>query len=186
MDKKEREGEFEQLVIRATNWEPKNNSNYIILDRQYKLSGYKDRWDLIALTYPDGPRSKPNCCLTIIELKYALNNDISKLNEQIEKYCKYLEENMEEICHDMENVFKQKLKLRLIERSADRIKWFKRDDFKIVRDIKSTEIIIDLIDYNPKSKKLRKINIPSCGGQPRIIYSGLALWPPAHQKSDQL
>jgi len=172
----DREIEFEQLLIRVTNRERGNNSEYIILDRQYKLPGYKDRWDLIALKYPSGGRRKPHGCLSIIELKYGLNPDISGIKDQVEGYSRYLEANMEGICSDMEKVFEQKLKLSLIERPPQRIKWFNRKDFHIVQDIESTEIVIYLCDYNPKSKLRKEIEIPSYRGKVRIVQGGLALW----------
>jgi hypothetical protein len=50
-DSKSRELEFEQLLIRANNLELRNNSEYIILDRQYVVNQRKDKWDIVALRW---------------------------------------------------------------------------------------------------------------------------------------
>jgi len=73
ISKHNRELEFEQLLIRANNREISYNSDYIILDRQYRLPNGK-RWDLTALRYSS--RGKPKGYLSIIEVKYAQNPDI--------------------------------------------------------------------------------------------------------------
>ena len=70
ISKQNRELEFEQLLIRANNRESRNNSEYIVIDRQYEVmnEGKKDRWDLIAMRYPSD-RRPPKGYLSIIEVK---------------------------------------------------------------------------------------------------------------------
>jgi hypothetical protein len=172
--KKNRELEFEQLLIRANNRETSYNPDYIILDRQYRLPNRK-RIDLIALSYSS--RGKPTGYLSIIEVKYAQNRDIQDIRSQIEEYGQYLKDNIEAMSSDMEKVFRQKLELGLISRTPERLKWFKNDAFKINKDIKSTEILVYLIDFNPKSTLKDRMERPAFPGKVRYYAEGgLALW----------
>ncbi len=173
ISKNNRELEFEQLLIRANNREISYNSDYIILDRQYRLPDGK-RLDLIALRYSSG--GKPKGYLSIIEVKYAQNPDIQNIKSQIEGYGQYFKDHLKDISSDMENVFKQKLKLGLISRTPRRLKWLKDEAFKIDQDIKLTEIIVYLIDYNPKSKLMDEAKRPSFPGKAKYAFGGLALW----------
>lgn len=109
-------------------------------------------------------------------MKYAQNRDIQDIKNQIEEYGHYLKDNIEDMSSDMERVFKQKLGLGLISRTSDRLKWFKNDAFKIDRNIKSTEILVYLIDYNPKSTLKDRMEKPSFPGKVRYANGGLALW----------
>ncbi len=173
-----REAEFEQLLIRANNLERRNNSDYIILDRQYRLPDGK-RWDLIALRYP--PKGNPKGYLSIIEVKYAQNPDIKEIKLQVERYAEYLEKHFSNICSDMTEVLKQKLDLGLIVRSPERIEWLKRLclDNAIDRKLESAEIIVYLIDHNCNSnlKKLaEKSGRPKFSGNVSVVLGGLALW----------
>jgi len=173
VSKRNRELEFEQLLIRANNRESSYNSDYIILDRQYVLPKRK-RIDLIALRY--SLRGKPEGYLSIIEVKYAQNPDIQNTKSQIEEYGQYLKDNLRDMSSDMEKVFRQKLELGLISRTSERLEWFKKDAFTINRDIRSTEILVYLIDYNPKSTLKDRMQRPSFPGKVRYAYGGLALW----------
>jgi len=174
-----REVEFEQLLIRSNNLERRNNSDYIIIDRQYVVNNRKDRWDLIALRYP--PKGSPKGYLSIIEVKYAQNPDIKEIKLQVERYGDYLEKHFPSICSDMTNVLKQKLDLRLVVRSSQRIEWLKRlcADDAIDRNLESAEIIVYLIDYscNSNLKTLaQKSGRPKFRGNIKIALGGLALW----------
>lgn len=174
-----REVEFEQLLIRANNVESRNNSDYIVIDRQYVVNHGKDRWDLIALRY--APKGNPRGYLSIIEVKYAQNPDIKEIKDQVERYAKYLKEHFPNICSDMTQVLKQKLDLGLIVRSPERIEWIKQLCLNdaIDRKLESAEILIYLIDYNCNSnlKKLaEKSGRPIFSGKVRMALGGLALW----------
>jgi Holliday junction resolvase-like predicted endonuclease len=171
--KKNRELEFEQLLIRANNRESSYNPDYIILDRQYRLPTGR-RIDLIALRYSS--RGKPTGYLSIIEVKYAQNPDIKDIKSQIGDYARHLKDNIAAMSHDMEKVLRQKLELQLISRTPERLRWLKNDAFRIDRDIRSTEILVYLIDYNPKSKLISRMEEPSFPGKIRYAYGGLALW----------
>jgi len=50
VEKQSLEIEFEQMIIRANNFEPKNTSEYFIVDRQYVIK--QDHFDLIGFYWP--------------------------------------------------------------------------------------------------------------------------------------
>jgi len=89
----------------------RNNSEYIILDRQYVVNRGIDRWDLVALRWPIEKRGRPyqEGYLSVIEVKYAQNPDIQNIKSQVERYACYLEAHLPEICDDMKNIMNQKL-----------------------------------------------------------------------------
>ena len=176
---KSKELEFEQLLIRANNMESRNNSEYIILDRQYVVNKGVNRWDLIALRWPIEKRGRPGQegYLSLIEVKYAQNPDIQNIKSQVERYANYLEANLEEICKDMEHILKQKLELGLLAKTEGQIKRLKK--LPIKDTIEETEIIIYLIDYNQNSKLLKRAEEtgePKFQGKVKIALGGLALW----------
>jgi len=184
-NKESMEIEYEQLLVRANNRESRNNSEYIIVDRQYAVDEGEDRWDLVAVKWPrEGRQSKePKGFLAIIEVKYALNPQMTDTETQISRYYGYLGSNMESICDEMELILKQKLALRLIERTDRQISQLMK--LKLDRQIKSCEIMLYLIDYNPNSKlrntMIEKASRLGFAEQIRVAHGGLALW---HQSSE--
>lgn len=176
VSKRNRELEFEQLLIRANNRESRNNSEYIVIDRQYVANSEKkrDRWDLIALRYPSDKKPAKGY-LSIIEVKYGSSLAMADIVKQVEGYGLYYESHKDSICSDMENIFKQKIRLGLITRTRERLDWLK--ELSLVGDIKSTEILVYLIDCNPgKIKERTKTAKSSFGGEVRVAFGGLALW----------
>ena len=176
---KKRELEFEQLLIRANNLESRNNSEYIILDRQYVVNNGVDRWDLVALRWPIEKRGRPlqNGYLSVIEVKYAQNPDIQNIKNQVGRYGNYLEAHLSDICKDMKNILSQKLDLGLLAKTEGQIKRLRQ--LPINPDIAETEIIVYLIDYNNNSGLLRRAKEagkPDFQGKVRIALGGLALW----------
>jgi len=176
---KSRELEFEQLLIRANNLESRNNSEYIILDRQYVVNRGVDRWDLVALRWPIEKRGRPyqEGYLSIIEVKYAQNPDIQNIKSQVERYACYLEAHLPEICDDMKNILDQKLDLGLLAKTEGQIKRLRK--LPIKPNIVETEVIIYLIDYNQNSdlkKRAEKAGKPEFEGKVRVALGGLALW----------
>jgi len=170
---KSRELEFEQLLVRANNLESRNNSEYIIIDRQYMVNQGKDRWDLVALRWPRDKRRQKGY-LSIIEVKYGLNPDIPKLKSQIKRYGGYLEQYLEAICTDMQQILRDKLDLGLIIKTEGQTKQLKQ--LRLATQIETTELIVYLIDYNPYSKLIEKAEKPEFPGKVRIALGGLALW----------
>jgi len=176
---KSRELEFEQLLIRANNLESRNNSEYIILDRQYVVNSGVDRWDLVALRWPLERRGRPQQegYLSVIEVKYAQNPDIQDIKSQVERYAGYLEGHLTEICEDMKIILEQKLDLGLLEKTEGQINRLRK--LPIVPNVAETEVIIYLIDYNRNSSlkdRAEKAGKPDFRGKVHVALGGLALW----------
>ena len=85
---------------------------------------------------------------------------------------------MEDLCHEMELILRQKLALKLIEKTPAQVSQLKK--FKLERDLKKSEIILFLVDYNPnsvwKTKMVEKAKELPFAGQIRIVDGGLAMW----------
>jgi hypothetical protein len=173
--KKSLEIEYEQLIVRANNFEYKNNSDYFIIDRQY-VEG-EGRFDLTGI-YWDSTTHKKNqeVPLCFIEVKFALNQDISIVHEQIEKYYKAIELKPNAIAEEIEGIFHQKLDLGLYVQPRERIEAMKT--LKIIRDIKKFQFIIIFIDYNPNSTmlNLKALKNLSFSSQVKVFKAGFALW----------
>jgi hypothetical protein len=178
-DSKSRELEFEQLLIRANNLELRNNSEYIVLDRQYVVNQSKDKWDIVALRWPLDKRGRPyqEGYLSIIEVKYALNPEIQDIKDQIERYGRYLDKNLLNICDEMKRILDQKLTLGLLAKTEGQIKRLWK--LPIVPEINETEIIVYLIDYNRNSdlkSRAEEAGKVDFRGKVHIALGGLALW----------
>jgi hypothetical protein len=114
----------------------------------------------------------------LIEVKYALNPEIKIAYEQLERYYTYLQENIEDLCREMELILRQKLALKLIEKTPEQMRQLEK--LKLERDLKKIEIILFLVDYNPnsvwKTKMIEKARELPFAGQIRIVDGGLAMW----------
>ena len=78
------ETEYEQLFIRANNYEKRVNSEYFVLDRQYVVG--KQRFDLMGFCWRQPRAQYQTVKMCLVEVKYGLNPDIAGLNEQLERY----------------------------------------------------------------------------------------------------
>jgi hypothetical protein len=77
--------EYEQMIIRANNFEPRNNSEYFIIDRQYTVSD--GQFDLTGIFWNSARRRRgQEAALCFIEVKFALNQDISEVHRQLARY----------------------------------------------------------------------------------------------------
>lgn len=168
--------EYEQMIIRANNFERRINSEYIILYNQYNAG--KERWDLLAVKWPRKARRKPTGQLVLIEVKYALNPDIKKGHEQLQQYYEYLEKNMDDLCRELELILRQKLALGLIEKNLAQARQLEK--LILERDLNKTEIIFYLVDYNPnsvwKKEMIKEARELPFSGQIRIADGGFAMW----------
>jgi hypothetical protein len=141
------EAEYEQLIIRANNFEPHNNSEYFLFDRQYVVG--KERFDLTGFYWPRDKRVRgqvvPMC---LMEVKFALNKDITEVHEQLERYYHAVEPRAAELAAEAEEVFHQKIDLGLYDRSPRRNAL---RTLKISPDLDKFQCILVLVDYNPNS-----------------------------------
>ena len=170
------EVEYEQLLVRANNNELRNNSEYFIVDRQLVMPG-RDRIDLSAIFWKwKGRRRGQEVPLCFIEIKFALNVEIQRVHDQLNRYYRAISDRTEFVAIEAERVFKQKLELGLFEQPADRIEAMKT--LKVSQDPKEYQYVLILIDYNPYSRLLdldRFQHLPFAD-RLSIFHAGFAMW----------
>lgn len=167
--------EYEQMIIRANNLERRNNSEYFIINRQYIKT--KARFDLIGIFWDRNNRRKnQEVDLCLMEVKFALNEDIKDVHKQLARYYDTLELKAAEIAEESETVFRQKLELGLYAQSSNRLDAMKT--LVISRNLSRFQFILVLVDYNPNSTKLCLDNIASLpfANQIKVFFGGLAMW----------
>jgi hypothetical protein len=167
--------EYEQMIIRANNYEPRNNSEYFIVDRQYTVE--TGRFDLTGIFWDRKNRRRaqevPMC---LMEVKFALNQDIAQIQDQLERYYEAIKAKATSIAEEGESIFRQKLELGLYKQSPERIEAMKTLTF--ARDISQFQFILVLVDYNPNSLMLNLQNLArlSFANQLKVFHGGFAMW----------
>lgn len=167
--------EYEQLIIRANNYERHNNTEYFILDRQYTTR--IGRFDLIGIYWDRNKRRKKQTVpLCFIEIKFALNKDIKNIDEQISRYYGSIKDNTILLAEEMKTILDQKLQLGLIDQPRERLEALQT--LEINTDIKNYQFILVLVDYNPYSQSLNLGKLESLifADQLKIFYGGFGMW----------
>jgi hypothetical protein len=167
--------EYEQMIIRANNFEPRNNSDYFIIDRQYTVD--TGRFDLVGIFWGrKGRRKHQEVDLCLMEVKFALNQDISEVHEQLARYFDALKPRAGQIAEEFEIIFRQKLELGLYYQSQDRLEAMKT--LKVSRDFSRFQFVLIMVDYNPNSAKLAlsKISDLPFANQVKVFTTGMAMW----------
>jgi hypothetical protein len=167
--------EYEQLIIRANNFESRNNTEYFIVDKQYVVK--EGRFDLTGFYWNrDGRRRNQEVPVCLMEIKFALNKDIQEVHNQLAKYYEPIKRNAALIAEEMETVFRQKLALKLYDQPSDRINAMKTLTFS--RDIKDFQFIIILVDYNQNSTllDLKSIKELPFADQIKVFHTGFGMW----------
>ena len=164
------------MIIRANNYEPRNNSEYFIVDRQYVVAK-EGRFDLTGFYWPSSLRRKGQTvspCL--IEIKFALNQEIQDIHEQLSRYYQAVRGEAAEIAEELETIFRQKLELGLFDMPGQRLTAMKTLTFS--REIDLFQFLVVLVDYNPKSKLFGRSQLSTLpfANQVRIFESGFAMW----------
>jgi hypothetical protein len=168
------ETEYEQLIIRANNFEQRNNSEYFLLDRQYAIG--RERFDLMGFCWAQNGRARnqevPMC---LMEVKFALNGDIANVHEQLARYYSAVKPRANVLADEAKSVFQQKLELGLYDRSP------RRDALSTLTfspNIADFQFILVLVDYNPNSTLIdyRKLAQLPFANQIRVFSGGLAMW----------
>jgi hypothetical protein len=173
--KRSLEVEYEQMIIRANNFEPRNNSDYFIVDRQYAVK--EGRFDLTGIFWERSHRKRnqevPVC---LMEIKFALNSDISEVHQQLARYYEAIKPHAAMIATEMQTVFRQKLGLGLYQQSAERLEALMTLTFS--KNIEQFQFIVILVDYNPNSSKLDLQNLANLpfAKQVKVFNSGFAMW----------
>jgi hypothetical protein len=169
------EVEYEQLIIRANNFEPRNVSDYFVVDRQYMLG--RDRFDLVGFYWDRrGRRAGQTVPLCLFEVKFALNPDIAEVHEQLKRYYAAVAPRLSQLAAELQGVFRQKLELGLYRQEAKRLHAMRTLTFSA--DLSQVQFVLILIDYNPHSSliKLPKLKQLPFANQIRIFQGGFALW----------
>jgi hypothetical protein len=167
--------EYEQLIIRANNQEPRNTTEYFIVDRQYTETG--QRFDLTGIFWSREGRNRNRKALpALIEVKFALNSDIKNIASQVEGYYTSISEKIEDFAVEIKNLLVQKIDLGLFKDTQNRLDAMKQ--LKISTDPNDIQIILGLVDYNPASKLLDygPIKALPFANQIRIFRSGFGMW----------
>ena len=173
--KRSLEIEYEQMIIRANNYEPRNNSEYFIVDKQYAVK--EGRYDLMGIFWERTRRRRnqevPVC---LMEIKFALNTDISEVHEQLHRYYKSIKPRAAEFATEMQLVFQQKIDLGLYKQSKERLAALRTLEFS--KEIEKFQFILVLVDYNPNSSKLdlQRLRDLPFAHQIKVFFGGFAMW----------
>jgi len=167
--------EYEQMIIRANNFEPHNNTEYFIVDRQYTVK--EGRFDLTGVHWGmRGRQQNREASVCLMEIKFALNQDLQLVHEQLARYYEPIKNKAACIAEEMEGVFKQKLALKLYDQPSDRLNAMQTLTFS--RDINDFQFILVLVDYNQNSRlfELDKIRNLPFAKQIKIFHTGFGMW----------
>ena len=173
--KRSLEVEYEQMIIRSNNFEPRNNTEYFIVDRQYVVK--EGRFDLTGIFWEMSHRKRdqevPVC---LMEIKFALNSDIKEVHDQLARYYESIKPHATEIATEMQLVFRQKIELGLYQQPAERLNAIKTLSFS--KSIDKFQFILVLVDYNPNSSKLDLQSFSSLpfANQVKVFFSGFGMW----------
>jgi hypothetical protein len=167
--------EYEQMLIRANNFEPRNNTEYFIVDRQYVVR--EGRFDLTGFFWDRAGRQLPHeVPVCLMEIKFALNTDIKAVHDQLARYYQPIKNNAAAIADELETVFRQKLELKLYDQSTERLNAMQNLTFS--RNIEAFQFILVLVDYNQNSTLLGLENIRNLpfASQVKIFQTGFGMW----------
>jgi hypothetical protein len=170
------ETEYEQMIIRANNDEPRNNCEYFITDRQY--AGPSERFDLTGFYWSRNKRRRGDIVFPcLIEIKYGLNPDIQDVHKQLNRYYEFVACNPAAVAQEAEMVFKQKLEMGLFHRQPkERLAAMKTVVFS--ECLSQFQFIVILVDYNPHSRMhdLAALAELPFAGQVRVWQTGFGMW----------
>jgi len=171
--------EYEQMLVRANNSEPRSNTEYFLIDRQVVTADGQGQMDLVGLYWGrDNRKRGQEVPLALLEVKFGLNPDISKLHTQLKGYYQSLAGSMEQAASEAELLLRQKLDLDLFQQSKDRLAALRT--LRVSRSIEQVRFGIVLVDYNPSSKQLNKGKEALRGlpfaAQIELFYVGFGLW----------
>ena len=169
--------EYEQMIIRANNFEPRNNTEYFVVDRQYAVK--EGRFDLTGIHWArNGRQTNREASVCLLEVKFGPNQDIQFVHQQLARYYEPIRNNAAGIAEEMETIFRQKLALRLYSQPVERLNAMKTLRFS--RDIHDFQFILVLVDYNHNSRFLRsalaKIKQLPFADQVKVFFSGFGMW----------
>jgi len=164
--------EYEQMIIRANNYEPKNASEYFIVDRQYV--DHQSRFDLTGFYWPSrGRRKNQEVAMCLMEVKFGLNTDIADVHTQLDRYYETIKPKTANIAEEGETILKQKLALGLYDQSPERLAAMETLSF--AKDISGFQFVLILVDFNPFSKILNIETLKKLSFADQLEYSRAVL-----------
>lgn len=168
-----KEIEFEQMLIRATNLE-KLNTDYIAIDRQ-SVTEAKGQTDIVGVFWPEHRSNVLK--LALIEVKYGLHGGIEGIAGQIERYYKDLEGRLPVFALDLEKQLHQKARLGLIAGLSKKAEE-KIQRLRISTSLQDVRVVVALVDYNPKSRRLALEQLEKLpfANQIDLFYLGFGMW----------
>lgn len=167
--------EYEQMIIRANNQEPRNTTEYFIVDRQYAEIG--QRFDLTGIFWSRQGRARNRKASPVLmEVKFALNADIRHIATQVEGYYASISDKIDDFAKEIKSLLTQKIDLGLFKDARNRLDAMKQ--LEISTDQKELQIILGLIDYNPGSTLFDPDSIRTLpfANQIKIFRSGFGMW----------
>lgn len=173
--KRSLEIEYEQMIIRANNYESRNNTEYFIVDKQYAVK--EGRYDLTAIYWDRNFRRRnqevPVC---LMEIKFALNDDIREVHDQLNRYYESIRSRASDFAEEMQFIFRQKIDLGLYKQPKERLAALRTLEFS--GEIEKYQFILVLVDYNPNSAKLDLSRLASLpfADQIKVFFGGFAMW----------
>lgn len=162
------EREFQQIILRENNNSGKISraTDYYIVDIEYQDTENSSRFDMVAFKWPSNGAARKNTnalSLALIEVKYG-DNAVGG-NAGIKKHLDDLKffiddkEKLKEFKEDMEQVFKQKCELGLMD-------GLQGHQFEVSLSDDEPEVIFIFANHDPDSKKINNIlsdiNISDC------------------------
>lgn len=167
--------EYEQLIVRANNTEKRNNTDYFFIDRQYTL-GNNYRIDLMGIHWPNPRRKGDKVFPCLLEIKFALNTDIRKVDQQLRDYYQLIAKNPAKVARDLKSSLIQRLELGLFDQRENRLEALKT--LEISPSLEDYRFILALVDYNPRSTLLDmdRIGCLPFADQVKVLYGGFGMW----------
>lgn len=167
--------EYEQMIIRSNNREPRNTNEYFVVDRQYAIGSA--RFDLTGIYWPrENRRAGQVVKPCLMEVKFALNTDIREVHDQVRRYYVAIQAQAEKIAAEIEGIFHQKLDLGLYQQSQDRLAAMRT--LTVANKIEDFQFVLILVDYNPSSTlfDIDRLKTLPFARQIRLFYTGFAMW----------
>ena len=153
------EREFQQIILRENNNSGKISraTDYYIVDIEYQDTENSSRFDMVAFKWPSNGAARKNTnafSLAFIEVKYGDNavGGSAGIKKHLDDLKSFIDdkEKLKEFKADMEQVFKQKCKLGLID-------GLQGHQFEVSLSDDEPEVIFIFANHDPDSKKINNI-----------------------------
>lgn len=153
------EREFQQIILRENNNSGKISraTDYYIVDIEYQDTENSSRFDMVAFKWPSNGAARKNTnalSLVLIEVKYGDNavGGSAGIKKHLDDLKSFIDdkEKLKEFKEDMEQVFKQKCNLGLMD-------GLQEHQFKVSLSDDEPEVIFIFANHDPDSKKINNI-----------------------------